>query len=261
MIPLQEQERLRQYFSERLTGGVKIEHFTQRPLSIVVAGREDCRFCNEARQTLEELRALSPKISLRVHDLGEAGKTAASMQVERAPTTIMRGQLNRPVRFEGFPGAGLFPPFVDALVNASRGSTELDPRLKRRLQRVSNPVNVRLFVSPGSPYCPLMLQIAYAFALENHRIKVTAIEIEEFPRLTEALRVTAVPLIIVGDQLRFTGAVNEDVLLEMIARGSEGRGLTVGESLRGSELGPTTALTAQAPDRRTSPSGLIIPGR
>jgi thioredoxin reductase (NADPH) len=261
MIPLQEQERLRQHFAERLTGGVKIEHFTQRPMSIVIAGREECRFCNEARQTLEELRGLSPKIGLRIHELRESAKLAATMKVERAPTTILRGQLNRPIRFEGFPGAGLFPVFIDALVNASRGSTELDTAVKRRLQRVSTAVGVRLFVAPGSPFCPPMLQMLYNFALENHRIKVTAIEIEEFPRLAEVMRVPSVPYTIVGEQLRFGGAVNDATLIELIARGSEGRGLSVGESLRGSELGPSTPLSAPSAEPRSSPSGLIIPRR
>jgi alkyl hydroperoxide reductase subunit AhpF len=262
VIPLQEQERLRQYFAEQLTGGVKIEHFTQRPLSIVVAGRDECRFCDETKSILEELRALSPKISLRVQEMGEAGKAAIAAGVERAPTTILRGQLNRPVRFEGFMGAGLFPPFVDALVNAARGSTDLDPRLKRRLQRIRDQVTIRVFVALSSPFSAPMIQMAYAFALENQRLKVTVTEIEEFPRVAQALQIAAVPHVSLGDRLRFAGAVTPDVLVEMIARAAEGRGPTVAESLLNRPLGPTTPLaTAQPEQPRTTAGGLILPGR
>jgi alkyl hydroperoxide reductase subunit AhpF len=263
VIPLQEQDRLRQYFAEQLTGGVKIEHFTQRPLSIVVAGRDECRLCDETRTLLEDLRALSPKISLRVQEISEAGKAAAAAGVERAPATIVRGQLNRPLRFEGFMGAGLFPPFVDALVNAARGSTNLDARLKKRLDRIRDRASVRVYVGLSSPFSASMVQTAYAYALENQRLRVTVVEVEEFPRVAQALQIGAVPYTIVNDRLRFAGALPAEVFLEMIARGAEGRGLTAAESLLQRPLGPTTPLAqAQEPQQpQRTASGLILPGR
>jgi glutaredoxin-like protein len=260
MIPLQEQDRLRQRFAERLTGGVKIEHFTQRSLSIVIAGREECRFCSETRQTLEELRALSPKVSLRVHELSESGTLAASLGVERVPATILRGQLNRLLRFDGFPGAGLFPPFVDALINTSRGSTDLDGRFKRSLGRVRGRLDVRVFVSPSGPYCPPMTAMAYAFGLENQRLRVSVVEIDEFPRLTESMQIRAVPTTVIGERARFVGAVPPDVFIGQLALAAEGHTLPAGPSLLGAPAGPSTAVGA-APEPRTSPGGLILPGR
>jgi len=260
VIPLQEQERLKKYFDERLTGGVKIEHFTQRPLSILVAGRDECRFCAETGRTLEELRALSPKISLRVHELSEAAKLAAGYGIERVPATVFRGQLNRALRFDGFPGAGLFPPLIDALVSASRGSTELDGRSKRSLQRIRERLDIRLFVSPSSPYCPPMTALAYAFGLENQRLRVSIIEVDEFPRLAEGMRLRAVPTTVIGARARFVGAVDADVFIDQIANAAEGRSLTASEGVFGTPAGPSTPLGG-APEPRTSPSGLILPGR
>jgi alkyl hydroperoxide reductase subunit AhpF len=260
MIPLQEQERLKQYFAERLTGGVKIEHFTQRPLSILVAGREECRFCAETRQTLEELHALSPKLRLQIHELSESAKLAAGLGVDRVPATVFRGQLNRSLRIDGFPGAGLFPPFVDALVSASRGATELDARLKHALRRIQARLDVRVYVSPAGPYCPPMTSLAYAFGLENQRLRVSVIEVDEFPRLAESLRIRAVPTTVLGDRARIVGAIAPDVFIEQLAHAAEGQALTVGESLLGTSAGPSTPLGA-APEPRTSASGLILPGR
>jgi alkyl hydroperoxide reductase subunit AhpF len=263
VIPLQEQDRLRQYFAEQLTGGAKIEHFTQRPLSIVVAGRDECQFCDETQTLLEELRSLSPKISLRVQELREAAKAAAAAGIERAPGTVLRGQLNRPIRFEGFMGAGLFPPFVDALVNVARGSTDLDPRLKKRLERIRDRATVRVYVALSSPLSAPMMQTVYALALENQRLKVTVVEVEEFPRVAQALQISAVPYTIINDRLRFAGVLPADAFLEMIARGAEGRGLTAAESLLQRPLGPTTPLAQpqqpQQPQRTAG--GLILPGR
>jgi hypothetical protein len=259
VIPLQEQERLRQYFSERMTGGVKIEHFTQRSLAIVVPGRDDCRFCAETAQALSELRALSPKISLRVHDFDSARGLPLAAGIERVPTTTVRGQLNRSIRFEGFFGASLFPVMVDAIVSASRGATELEARTKRRLQRIHNPIALRLFVSPASPFSAPMMQTVFAFGLESRHLQVTVTDAEEFPRLVETYRVRAVPFTLVGEHVRFAGALPPDALLDQIIKVVEGSTLTVGGGLPGA-LGPSTPLQG-APETRASPSGLILPGR
>jgi hypothetical protein len=260
VIPLQEQERLREHFAERLTGGVKIEHFSQRQLSILVAGREECRYCGETRQALQELRALSPKISLRVHELSDARKEAAALGVERAPSTVLRGQLNRPVRFEGFFGAALFPAFVDTLISASRGETELDARTRRRLQRIKTQVSIRMFITPATPFAAPMMQTAFAFGLENQRLKVSIVEVEEFPRLASALQLRAVPTTLIGERARLVGAVGPDVLLDQIIQVSEGHSLTVGDGMLGTPAGPSTSLQPAA-QARSTPSGLIIPGR
>jgi alkyl hydroperoxide reductase subunit AhpF len=259
MIPLQEQDRIRGYFAENLTGGVKIEHFTQRPLSIMVAGREECRFCTETRQTLEELRSLSPKIGLRVHELSDSASIAARLDVDRVPATIFRGQLNRSLRFDGFPGAALFPPFVDAVVAASRGSTDLDRGLKKSIQRIRDDVQIRLFVSPISPFCPPMLSLVFALGLENQHLQIAVIEVDEFPRMAQALRLQAVPTTIIGPHARLVGAVNPETFLEQLSRAAEGRSPISGELL-GTASGPATPIGA-APEPRSSPSGLILPGR
>lgn len=260
MIPLQEQERLRQYFGEQLTGGVKIEHVTQRPLAIMVPGRDECRFCTETRQALEELRTLSQKIGLRVQELDISRKAAPGFGAERAPTTVLRGQLNRPVRFEGFFGGVLFPVLVGTIIAASRGATEIDAGLKRRLQRLREPVDLRVFVSPASPYAAAMMQNAFAFGLENHRLHVTVTEAEEFSRLAETYQVRAVPFTVIGERVRFAGAVPPESLVDEILKAPEARTFRLAQGLPVPSLGPATPLQAGA-EAHASPSGLILPGR
>jgi hypothetical protein len=148
---------------------------------------------------------------------------------------------------------------VDALVSASRGATELDAITKRRLQRIHDPIALRLFVSPSSPFSPPMMQTVVAFGLENHRVQVTVTEVEEFPRLAETYRVRAVPFTLIGTRARFAGALTPDALLDQIVKVVEGSALTVGEGLTGA-LGPSTPLQGAA-EGRASAGGLILPGR
>jgi len=259
MIPLREQDLLKQFFAERLTGPVKVEHFTQRQLSIIVPGREDCRFCDEVRQMLTELRGLSPRITLQVHELSEARALAARYGVERVPATVLRGQQNRPLLIEGLPSGALFPGLVEGIAFLSTGTTYLDTRTRRRLDRIRDDIQLRVFVSPTSEFSLAMMRSALAFAIENHHVRTTIVEAEEFPRLTDAYRIRALPFTIVGERVSFTGAVDDATLLDQLVKVVEGHTLSAGEGLLG-VTGPATPLGG-LPEETVSKRGLIIPGR
>lgn len=264
MIPLQDQEILREYFQTELTGPVKIEFFAQRPLALFIAGREDCRFCKEVQQLLTEIRGLSPRVSLRTHELGEAQELTKQYGVSRAPSTVLRGQLNRPILLEGFFSGTLFSAFIDLVRTVSRGSTELSARMKRRLQRIRDDVTVRLFVSPGCPYSPGMLRTLTAFSLENPRIKAIVTEVEEFPQLMAVEQIAAVPYTSIGGRLSFGGALDEEGFLDQIMKVVEGHILSLGQVSLGAANRPVTPLQQQPegqPELQTTRSGLIIPGR
>jgi len=58
MISLEEQRALRELFGNALKDRVNIDYFTQRTSTVVVHGREECRFCDEVQALLEELSHL-----------------------------------------------------------------------------------------------------------------------------------------------------------------------------------------------------------
>ena len=259
MIPLQDQDYLRRLFSESLKGPVKIEHYTQRPLAIIVPGREECRFCNEARQTLQEISSLSPRLSLRVHDVGDEPDVVARNAIEHVPATVLRGQVNRPLRFYGFFSGTLFPAMIETITRISGTGTDLSSRTKRRLQRIRDEIQIQLFVSPSCPYSPGMMDLVYRCALEAHRIKASVIETAEYPRLIDAYQLRAVPFTRIGERLSFAGAVDEDGLIDQIMRVVERRTLSLGEGFLTSGSRPTTPL-APPTETRPTQSGLFIPG-
>jgi len=66
MIPLKDQDLIRQKFAAELIGLVKIDYFTERESALTVPGRKPCVYCKPTREMLQELSALSDLISLRV---------------------------------------------------------------------------------------------------------------------------------------------------------------------------------------------------
>ena len=63
LIQDQQKSQLKRTFRKDLEADVKMRLFTQRPSPITVPGRE-CKYCAQTQQMLEELSALSPKLSL-----------------------------------------------------------------------------------------------------------------------------------------------------------------------------------------------------
>jgi protein-disulfide isomerase len=55
-------------------------------------------------------------------------------------------------------------------------------------------------------------------AVASDRVRATAIEATEFPELSRAYRVQAVPKIVINDRVQFEGALPEPQFLEAVLR-------------------------------------------
>ena len=58
--------------------------------------------------------------------------------------------------------------------------------------------------------------LAYRCALASPRVRASAVEATEFPRLADAMDVTAVPTIVVNGAPQWAGAVPERTFLERV---------------------------------------------
>ena len=253
MIPLRDQEYLRARFAREMVGTVRIDHFTQRNLPIYIPGREECPFCEETQQTLKELAALSEKIRLNVYEFSQSTEEAARLKVDKVPGTVVRGPLNRPIRFYGFPAGQEFPAFVEDIVDASRGKVELAPETVRQLRKLRREIAIQVFVTPECPHSPGVARLAHQMALESPQISADVVEIREFPRLAERYRVGAVPVIVIEERVVLVGAMDEPTLLAQIVQLARGKT----PQPTASAVGPSTPLEQQPPERRGS--GLILP--
>lgn len=261
MIPLRDQELIREKFAAELLGPVKIDYFTERDVSLTVPGRTPCAYCKPVRELLQELAALSDLVSLRVHFFDEAPQERAKFGVDRIPGIVLRGTSSDgpAFKFYGMPGGTEFPAFLESIVDMSRGELLLPEELVRELIKVGEDLLVRVFVTPTCGYCPQMMRLAYQLSLANPKIKAEVIEVNEFPDLGDRYQVRAVPLTVIGDRVAIPGAMPPDTLVEQVVKAA---GSQVSESAQVS--GPTSAVTAEeaAPQVRRGeerPSGLIIP--
>ncbi len=254
MIPLREQEYVRQRFEREIRGKVKIDYFTQKASLLYLPGREECAYCEQTHQMLEELASLSDKITLKVHEFTDAPEEAKKLGVNKVPGIAVRGAANRVLRFFGIPGGNEFVNFVETLIEASVQKVTVDEKAAKHLKRLREKVSIEVYVTPSCPHSPGVVRAAHRLALASARVEAAAVEITEFPRLAQHLGVSAVPLTVIDGRPAISGAVDEVALAEQAVKAAES-GALGGPPIQG---GPTSEV-APAPGQPQS-SGLVLPG-
>jgi len=214
-------EATKKRFEAELTNPVTMRHFTGEQSRLVLPDSlrsQDCFFCKEARQLVEEVASLSDKIRLEVLDYKAEAEKAAAAGVDKIPATLLAGAREYGLRFFGIPSGYEYASLVEALIDVSRGTSALGEKTKEALKAVDRPVHIQVFITPTCAYCPRAVRLAHQFALESPFITADMVESQEFPKLSDKFGVRGVPKTIVNGRLAIEGAVPEDVVLETVLK-------------------------------------------
>ena len=217
IISDQDRALLKRTFRKDLPGDVNLRLFTQRPSPIAIPGRE-CPRCAQTQQLMEELAALSPKLHLDTIDFYQDPQVARDHGVTRIPAILLGANGLSRVKFYGVPMGYELATIVEGIKTISRNVSPLSMETRKKLRQVNQPVHIQVFVTPSCTYCPGQARLAHAFALDCPHISADVIEIQEFPALAQTYAVRSVPLTVINEYTKFTGAVSEAQLLEHVLR-------------------------------------------
>lgn len=264
MIPLREQEVIRARFERELEGRVRIDYFTRKPLKVVLPGREACAFCEDVRRLLQEIAGLSERVTLSVREFDDERQAAGRLGVDKIPGIVIRGALNRPVRFFGVPATRQFPVFLETVIQASRTVSPVPPVVARTLKKVRREVDLTVFVAPLCPHSPAVAFIGAMIGLASPRVRTEIVELAEFPHLAEKHQVQALPTTIIDRRHVLVGALEPEALAEALVQASAEEPSALAPPTH-RHAGPATPFQLPAPEerpaeRRTA-GGLILPGR
>ena len=211
MIPEDRKELLKKDFEEKLETPVKILMFTQEI---------ECRFCSETRQLVQELTTLNDKITVEVYDFVADAQKAKEYGVDKIPALAIIGKKDYGVRIYGIPYGYELQTLVEAIINVSRGKTNLADKTKSILKEVKTPVHLQVFVSLTCNHCPVAAAVAHKIAVESDFVRADIIDGSEFPELARKYAVIGVPKIIINEKTEFVGAFSEDLFAEYVLLGA-----------------------------------------
>lgn len=118
---------------------VKIVMFTQE---------NECQQCQITRELLEEVAALSEKVSLEVRDFEVDAEMAKKLGVDKIPATLILGEKDYGIRFYGVPAGYEFNVLIQDILDVGKRSPGLDKKTLKVLASIDKPVHLQVFISP-----------------------------------------------------------------------------------------------------------------
>ena len=189
LIPDDKKELLKSDFKEKLVDPVKIIMFTQEI---------ECRFCSDTRQIVQDLATLNDKITFDIHDFVADAVIAKELGIDKIPALAIIGKNDYGIRIYGIPYGYELQTLIEAIINVSKGQTDLSDKTKSILKEVKTPVHIQVFVTLTCPHCPVAAAVAHKLAIESDLVKADIIESSEFPDLAMKYNVIGVPKIIIN---------------------------------------------------------------
>jgi glutaredoxin-like protein len=211
LLPDDKKELLKTEFKEKLANPVRLVMFTQEM---------ECRFCSDTRQLALDMATLSEKITADVYDFQKDAAIAKQYGIDKIPALAVIGKVDYGVRIYGIPYGYELQTLIEAIVNVSRGTTDLTAKTKEILKDIKSPVHIQVFVTLTCPHCPTAAAIAHKLAVESPMIRTDVIDTSEFPTLAQKYSVIGVPKVVINEKTEFMGAFSEDLFAEQAVLGT-----------------------------------------
>jgi glutaredoxin-like protein len=194
-----------------LEAEVKLVLFTQGE------GALACDFCTETQNLVEEVAALSEKITVEVRDFVKDTEVAEVYGVDKIPAIAVTRGGDDPkdfgIRLYGIPSGYEFGTLIEDIRMVSTNEPGLNEATRQELARLTEPVNIQVFVTPTCPYCPRAVLLAHQLALASPLITADMVEASEFPHIANRYHVYGVPRTVISDVIHIEGAVPERALV------------------------------------------------
>ena len=198
----------------------------KEPVQILFFGSQDnCEYCTDTRQLLEEVAGIDEKVSLNFYDIKENGDMAAKFNVERVPAIVIAAKdgdqvTDFGIQYSGIPAGHEFGTLINDIVLVSGRDSGLSAEAREYLKNLDKPLHLQVFVTPTCPHCPRAVLLAHQMAMENPAmIRAEGVEATEFPELANQFNVRGVPQTVINAGMgTVVGAMPEKNLLAEIMR-------------------------------------------
>lgn len=141
------QKQVRQVFDELATP-VKLVMFSTTEDD---ASSLECEMCTDTRNLIEEVAALSNKISFEVFDFSKDEAEVRQFHVDKIPALVMLGGVDERdygIRFYGIPSGYEFSSLIEGILTAGKGEHGLSQKTVETIAQLDRPVHIQVYVTP-----------------------------------------------------------------------------------------------------------------
>ena len=180
-----------------------------------------------ARQVIDEVAGLSDRVTVEEVNLILDRQKSALFGIDRVPgIVLLRDGADTRMRFLGAPAGYEFSSLIEAIILAGTDDSGLSPESKELIaEKATEPMDIKVFVTPTCPHCPRAVTLAHRMAVESPNISATCVEASEFHDLSRQYRVTGVPKTVSSGGAEILGALPEEDFVKGIFEGQQDGGL------------------------------------
>ena len=126
----------------------------KNPVHIMFFGSQtNCDYCDDTRQLVEEVAALSDLLSIEIYDMEADADLAAKYNVDKAPGVVIAAKEGQQitdfgVRLAGIPSGHEFTSLIQDILLVSNRDSGLNPQTREFLKGLERPILLQVFVTP-----------------------------------------------------------------------------------------------------------------
>ncbi len=121
------------------------------------------------------------------------------------------------LRYHAIPGGTELEPFLETLSFSQEASSPLPASIQNDLENVDLPAALKLYVSQQCPFCPATTRQLVPLVSASDLIQLSIIDCALFPEMVQSNKIQSVPTVLLDEQWRWTGSLQLDDLVEIIA--------------------------------------------
>ncbi|MEM0139380.1 MAG: thioredoxin family protein [Ferroplasma sp.] len=210
LIREEDAKYLKEDFEKKLKNDIDMVIFT--------SNANECKYCKDTISLVDEVAALSDKIHVIKYVYEDDKDKVEKYGVEKYPATIVAKHEDEDGRiiYYGIPSGYEFGSLIEDIENVSTGEADVSKKAVELISQIKKPVTIKVYVTPTCQYCPKAVITAHKFALMNKNIKSEMIESLEFDKEASDAGVSAVPHIVINDDVTFPGAYPDDQFAEYV---------------------------------------------
>lgn len=184
----------------------------------VFTKEQDCETCKDTLDFMKEIEEVGEKIKVDSLDIEKDSEKAKELGVEMTPSIVLLDSEGKDhgIKFYGIPAGHEINSLITGIIEVSGSGEEMPDALRKRIEGIKTPVDIKVFVTLGCPHCPGAVAKAHKLALENENIRAEMIEAQTFSELSDKYNVSGVPKIVINEDHDLVGNQPIEKFLETI---------------------------------------------
>jgi alkyl hydroperoxide reductase subunit AhpF len=126
----------------------------KEPVVILFFGsRENCDYCDDTRQILDEVVVIDEKLTTKVYDIDADHEVAQLYHVDKTPGIVIAAKdgdqiSDFGIQYSGIPSGHEFSTLIQDILLVSGRDSRLNPQSREFLKNLQKPLLLQVFVTP-----------------------------------------------------------------------------------------------------------------